>query len=71
MTRDAIIQTIANAIVTTRDFCGNEAEAIEDVFFDLGISRDAGIISEAYREANGEWRACQKAAGVPSKYWKY
>lgn len=71
MTRDVLIQEIAAAIVTTRDFCGCESEAIDEVFADLGIPRDPSIVSEAYREANGEWRRCQKAAGVPRKYWKY
>lgn len=70
MKRETIIQALAEAINTSRDFCGDAAEAVRDTFSDFGIPYDDSLVIEAYMVADNEWRECQKAAGVPREYWK-
>lgn len=65
------IQCAAEAIVTTRDFCGNEKEAAEESFYDSGLKPTDDLMFQAQREANSLWRADQKAAGVKPKHWRY
>jgi hypothetical protein len=62
-----LIELIA-LIINTRDFCGNEREAAEDFFADLGKPFDESLYAKARFKANNEWRNCQKAAGVAPKY---
>lgn len=66
---DNIIEQAANVILTTRDFCGNEREAVRDFAIESGYRAEWQKLHQiANYRANAEWNACQKAAGVPDKY---
>lgn len=58
------IETLAEAIVSARDFCGNEREALYDSASDLGIKVTKEIRAAAFAEANKIWSENQRAAGV-------
>lgn len=68
---DAVITLAVEAIITTRDFCGDERQAALDVAADYGYTgQDAQkILSIARPRANKNWRSYQEAAGVKRKYW--
>lgn len=72
---DRIIEEAAKAILAARDFCATpqaQAEAAMDVFHDHGIDKPADRVAyfrKAQIRANAEWAECQRAAGVPEKYW--
>jgi len=54
---DAIIQQeIVEAILTARDFCGNEAAAVKQVIDDYGIKPERDYIIKAYEVANERWQ---------------
>lgn len=63
------VSSIAEVIVNTRDFSGNELDAAKETAADLGIVLTKELYGQAVKEANGEWRSSQKAAGVQRKYW--
>lgn len=66
-----VINQAIRAIITTRDFCGNEQQAAYDVAIEHGFKtmqdRDKVWRIASFR-ANAEWNAHQKAAGVSPKY---
>jgi hypothetical protein len=67
---DNTIANIVGAIITTRDFCGDEREAAVDAAFDAGL-RGADItkaVRIANFRANAAWNGFKKAAGVNPKY---
>lgn len=64
----AIIAEATKAIINTRDFCGNEKEAVRDVCADNGIKEWMPVYKAANFRANAEWNACKKAAGVDLKH---
>jgi hypothetical protein len=55
-------------IINTRDFCGNEIEAIQDYCADEGIQDWRGLWKLASFRANAEWNGFKKQAGVNLKY---
>jgi hypothetical protein len=63
------IKKIANVIVNTRDFCGDEREAAFEQMAELGIPRRdrALMFVMALGVANVTWRKSQKAADVKFK----
>lgn len=67
---DKRIENAAEAIIATRDFCGNEAEALHEWEADNGSLTNAQR-DDACQLANGLWRKAQAEAGVTSKYWRY
>jgi hypothetical protein len=72
MIANSLILEARDLIVTTRDFCGNEIEAIQDLAADEGIPKQwLELYDAAIPLANNKWRGFQKAAGVKSKYWRY
>ena len=62
------IQDAAQAVIATRDFCGNEIEAIRQYRADYGLPKPAPVDS-IMQKANALWLAGKKAAGVKAKYW--
>lgn len=56
------------ALLATRDLCGNEQEAAFQWFQDEALPFDVIVYKRARFAVNNEWRAWQKAAGVPLKY---
>lgn len=62
---------ITNAVVlilNTREFCGNEMEAIQDYCADEGIKDWHKLWQLANFRANAHWNGYKKAAGVNPKY---
>jgi hypothetical protein len=55
-------------IINTRDFCGNEMEAIKDYCADEGIRDWNGLYQLANFRANSQWNSYRKAAGVSPKH---
>ena len=67
-----IVLEAEDAIVESRNLCGDERYAVETVAADNGIpDQGAKLFRLAYRGAQNKWRSCQAGAGVPSKYWVY
>ena len=68
---ETVIELAVNAIINTRELCGNERQAAYDVATENGFAemqnRDKIYRIANYR-ANAIWNAYQKAAGVPAKY---
>ncbi|MCH9712688.1 MAG: hypothetical protein K0U20_08710 [Proteobacteria bacterium] len=64
MKNDNIIEVIADAVITTRDFCGNETEAMLDTAFDMGVRLTAKGRRAVMAVVNNKWADFQKAAGV-------
>ena len=64
-----IIAGAVQTILNTRDFCGNEAEAVRDFAIENGFPRDwRKIHGIANFRANSAWNAAKKAAGVNPKH---
>jgi hypothetical protein len=66
-----IIDQAIDAVITTRDFCGNERDAVKQVADDHGIT-DKDVIAKLHRianfRANARWRTFQIKAGVNPKH---
>jgi hypothetical protein len=65
------IQNAAAAIVSSRDFCGNENQAAMESFADDGFAATQENMRAAFSIANNEWARCQKAAGVTAPIDSY
>ena len=64
-----IIAGAVQMILNTRDFCGNEAEAVREFATEHGFKADwQKIHGIANFRANGAWNAAKKAAGVNPKH---
>ena len=71
MDDQSIIELMAGAIVTTRNFCGNELEAAQNVAADHGLPFSKELFGQAMSKANQSWRGFQKQSGVKQRYWRY
>ncbi len=58
------IEAAAEAIITTRDFCGNERQAVRDYCSDNNIEFSNNFFCSAIDVADQNWAASQIAAGV-------
>lgn len=67
---EQLIAEAVETIITTRDFCGNEREAVFDLAHENGLNNHQAnkLHSIANFRANARWNEWQKAAGVPAKY---
>ncbi len=64
-----IISAAVETIITTRDFCGNEREAVRDFAIENGFRGEADKIWKiANFRANARWNAFKRAAGVAEKH---
>ena len=62
------ITNAVELIINTRDFCGNEMEAIQDYCADEGIRDWHSLWKIANFRANAQWNSYQAQAGVHAKY---
>ena len=58
------IDAAAEAIITTRDFCGSERQAVKDFCADNNIEFSNNFFCLAIDVADQKWAASQIAAGV-------
>ena len=67
---EAKINQVRDAILHSREFCGDERTAAFETMADLAIHRaDRGrVYRVAKYRANGMWNHYQREAGVPEKY---
>ena len=66
---DHIINGAVDAIITARDFCGNEREAVRDFAVENGLKAEwAKIWGIANFRANARWNSFKRAAGVNEKH---
>ncbi len=65
---DSIIDNAIELIINTRDFCGNEKQAIKDYCVDENISDWQKVYHIANFKANAKWNQYKKDAGVNPKY---
>ena len=64
----AQIADAAQAILNSRELCGNEREAFNQWASDNGIKSNDAIYRQANFRANHTWNQYQCSAGVPEKY---
>jgi hypothetical protein len=68
---ETVIDLAVDAIITTRDFCGNEQAAAHDVARDHGIT-ESHLLDKVFRiasfRANARWNGFKKQAGVNPKH---
>lgn len=62
--RQELIQEAVEAVLATRDFCGNEDEAIEQAGNDLGIIFSGAEIIKIRQQANEAWLVYQRQCGA-------
>ena len=62
------ITSAVTLILNTREFCGNEMEAIQDYCADEGIKDWHKLWQLANFRANAKWNNYKKAAGVNPKH---
>jgi hypothetical protein len=65
---DAVISNAVDLIINTRDFCGNEKQAVKDFCADEKIADWRKVYGIANFRANALWNQYQKDAGVNPKY---
>jgi hypothetical protein len=58
------LQYIADIVINTRDFCGNEREAMLDAAHDLGIKLTSKGVQAVNALVNDQWAEYQHLAGV-------
>ena len=58
------IQTAVDTIINTRDFCGDERQALRDVESDNRIRFTTEEKQEIWARVNGTWKESQIAAGA-------
>lgn len=63
-----IIEQAVDLIINTRDFCGDEKQAVKDYCADEKISDWQKVWSIANFRANAVWNQYKKDAGVNPKY---
>jgi hypothetical protein len=65
---EAVISNAVDLIINTRDFCGNEKQAVKDFCADEKIADWRKVYGIANFRANALWNQYQKDAGVNPKY---
>ena len=58
------IEQLADAIVSAREFCGNEREALADAAANLKVKLTHNMRQQAFQMAENIWRGFQLDAGV-------
>jgi len=69
--KDHIIDEAIEAIVTAREFCGSEKEAVVDVLNDHNICEREDrekVFKIANFRANGRWNKFKREAGVDERH---
>jgi hypothetical protein len=65
---ESVIDGAVDVIINTRDFCGDEREAVRDYCADLKQPHWQTVYRIANFRANARWNEFQKSAGVDPKY---
>jgi hypothetical protein len=65
---NAVISNAVDLIINTRDFCGNEKQAVKDFCAEEKIADWRKVYGIANFRANALWNQYQKDAGVNPKY---
>lgn len=65
---EAVIDGAVDVIIATRDFCGDEREAVRDYCADLQQAHWQTVYRIANFRANARWNGFQRAAGVNPRY---
>ena len=65
---ESVIDGAVDVIINTRDFCGDEREAVREYCADEGQAHWQTVYRIANFRANARWNAFQKAAGVNPKH---
>ena len=65
---DKIIDNAVELIINTRDFCGNEKQAIRDFCHEEKITDWKKVYGIANFRANAKWNQFKKDAGVNPRY---
>lgn len=65
------VSSCVDIVLNTRDFCGDENEAIADYCADEKIEKSDTFVAAVKNRVNHIWRKHQKAAGVKPKYYRY
>jgi len=66
---ETIINNAVDTIINTRDFCGNEKQAVKDLCADEGLLPQwQKVWRIANFRANAQWNQYKKDAGVNPKY---
>lgn len=65
---ESVIDGAVDVIINTRDFCGDEREAVRDYCADLQQAHWQTVYRIANFRANARWNSFKKLAGVKSKY---
>lgn len=65
---ESVIDGAVDVIIATRDFCGDEREAVRDYCADLQLRSWKTVYRVANFRANARWNQFQKAAGVNPKH---
>ena len=65
---DSIIDNAIELIINTRDFCGNEKQAIKDYCANEKIKDWQKVYRIANFRANAQWNRYKIEAGVNPKY---
>ena len=63
-----IIDSAVDVIINTRDFCGNERQAVRDYCADEKINDWQKVYKIANFRANARWNQYKIEAGVNPKY---
>lgn len=65
---ESIIDSAVDLIINTRDFCGNERQAVRDYCADEKINDWQKVYKIANFRANARWNQYKIEAGVNPKY---
>jgi hypothetical protein len=65
---ETAIQNAIDLIINTRDFCGDEKQAVRDYCHDEGIGDWLKVWKIANFRANKQWNDYKKLAGVNPRY---
>ena len=65
---ESIIDNAVDLIINTRDFCGNERQAVRDYCADEKINDWQKVYKIANFRANARWNQYKIDAGVNPKY---
>lgn len=66
---ERLIQIMADAILGSREFCGNEREAAREAYQEIaGRGPTTGEYLQAQASANWTWRGYQREAGVAERH---
>jgi hypothetical protein len=64
MSNQEVITEAVDTILNTRDFCGDERQALRDVQADRKVKLSSDEVAEVWARVNGTWREHQIAAGA-------